>query len=416
MYWSKRMFAVIIVGVLVSISLRFWQIDKLPTVIFDEYHYIPAAKVLMGLMPHPGLEAWRGRSNEIAESPDPNFSHPPLGKLIMGVGILAFGDGPLGWRFFSAVFGIFSLVLLWLISVEFIKDRNFALVPPALMSFEFLHMTQSRVGMLDIFLMTFCLLGMYAFFRLRAGGHRLLWTWVGAVGFFCAISTKMTGFFGLFGFCVLYLLYMPQLAVRIRLSHIVRFVGLVLLLYCSWWVFFYSRHGYSFADWINFNLDTGFRVISKLDAHTYESSPFTWIYNWRPVYYAYKSPRTLIALGHPVLWLSFFSLLIWYVWKVLQKQSDSRLTILLIWFATSYLPYYIILWERGNGFLYYMLQVVPIMCLFVGCYLQSQSKKLMGTYLAVYLAVFIFFFPVVAGVSANHRWIDLLREITMIGR
>lgn len=34
------------------------------------------------------------------------ISHPPLGKLIMGVGIRLFGMTPFGWRFMGTLFGV----------------------------------------------------------------------------------------------------------------------------------------------------------------------------------------------------------------------------------------------------------------------------------------------------------------------
>ena len=41
-------------------------------------------------------------------------SHPPLGKLIMGIGIRAFGMTPFGWRFMGTLLGVLMLPILYI--------------------------------------------------------------------------------------------------------------------------------------------------------------------------------------------------------------------------------------------------------------------------------------------------------------
>ena len=56
------------------------------------------------------------------------ISHPPLGKLIMGVGIRLFGMTPFGWRFMGTLFGVGMLPLLYV----FLKTCSAAPpLPPA---------------------------------------------------------------------------------------------------------------------------------------------------------------------------------------------------------------------------------------------------------------------------------------------
>ena len=61
---------------------------------FDEVHYVPAARqMLEPVMPSPML----------------NPMHPPLAKQLMALSIRIFGDGPLGWRYPSVLFGSFAI-------------------------------------------------------------------------------------------------------------------------------------------------------------------------------------------------------------------------------------------------------------------------------------------------------------------
>ncbi len=66
---------------------------------FDEVHYVPAARqMLEPVMPQPML----------------NPMHPPLAKQLIALSIRAFGDGPLGWRYPSVLFGSLAIVAMYL--------------------------------------------------------------------------------------------------------------------------------------------------------------------------------------------------------------------------------------------------------------------------------------------------------------
>ena len=104
---------------------------------FDESHYVPAAKQVLQL-----------------ES-DPNREHPPLGKLLMAVGIGLFGDRPLGWRVMSTVFGALTLVGMYLWALALFRDRSLALWAALVTLVNHLLYVQARIGMLDTFMFAF---------------------------------------------------------------------------------------------------------------------------------------------------------------------------------------------------------------------------------------------------------------------
>src|SRR5688572_31116093 len=72
---------------LAFLGLALWRLTIPSKPFFDEVHYLPAARAILALS-HPA-----------------NPEHPPLGKEIIALGIALFGDRPLGWRIFSALFG-----------------------------------------------------------------------------------------------------------------------------------------------------------------------------------------------------------------------------------------------------------------------------------------------------------------------
>ena len=110
---------------------------------FDEVHYLPAARALLGL-------------THLA-----NPEHPPLGKELIALGIALFGDGPIGWRIFSALFGVLGLFAamraLWFAS----GSRFAALAFGVLLATGFPLLVQARIAMLDGFMASFTLVGLW---------------------------------------------------------------------------------------------------------------------------------------------------------------------------------------------------------------------------------------------------------------
>ena len=69
----------LLIGTLAQ-GLFSWRLTTPRTLMFDEIHYVPAARTLLALS-HPV-----------------NVEHPLLGKALIATGIALFSDTALGWR------------------------------------------------------------------------------------------------------------------------------------------------------------------------------------------------------------------------------------------------------------------------------------------------------------------------------
>lgn len=125
---------------LAMLALVFFRIDHPPPQIvgdptldyvFDEAHYVPAAKKLVGLQSHTNTE------------------HPLFAKETIAAGILLFGDNPFGWRVFGgllmamaapAVFGLCRLLTL---------ARPASILAAVLLMFDQTSLVLGRTAMLD---------------------------------------------------------------------------------------------------------------------------------------------------------------------------------------------------------------------------------------------------------------------------
>jgi len=108
--------------------------------VFDEAHYVPAVRKLL--------------SGEAA-----NNEHPPLSKALIMLGMIIFGDNPLGWRFFSAISGSVSVALLLLISYRFSRKIELALSAALIYVGDVMTFNLTSIAMLDAPALMFLLLG-----------------------------------------------------------------------------------------------------------------------------------------------------------------------------------------------------------------------------------------------------------------
>ncbi|MBZ4402352.1 glycosyltransferase family 39 protein [Myxococcus sp. AS-1-15] len=134
-----------LVALVAGVLLLHLLIIDQPTLsyVFDEAHYVPAARCLM---------AGTGCNEE----------HPPLAKVLIALSIQAFGDRGFGWRLPSVFAGSFTLVLLYLLARR-LTDGRVALLAAFLLGFENLWFVHSSIAMLDIPAFFFAMLGVYLF-------------------------------------------------------------------------------------------------------------------------------------------------------------------------------------------------------------------------------------------------------------
>lgn len=85
-------------------------------------------------------------------------THPPLGKLLMSVGIALFGMTPFGWRFAGTLIGVLMLPAIYLLAMQLTHKRSVASVAMLALTFDLMHFTQTRIATIDSFPVFFILL------------------------------------------------------------------------------------------------------------------------------------------------------------------------------------------------------------------------------------------------------------------
>lgn len=148
----------------IAAVLRFWALGWPHTLVFDEIYYVrDAISQLAHGYPTTWPDAEPDMSGERATAftaEAANAVHPPLGKWLIGIGILIFGPGSgWGWRSAVAVAGVLTVAIVmrtgWLLS----RSLVVACLAGLLLAIDGVHVVLTRVGLLDGFLTLFIALG-----------------------------------------------------------------------------------------------------------------------------------------------------------------------------------------------------------------------------------------------------------------
>ncbi|MDR2531101.1 MAG: glycosyltransferase family 39 protein, partial [Oscillospiraceae bacterium] len=148
------------------------------------------------------------------------ITHPPLGKIILGIGIQAFGMNPFGWRFMGALLGIIMLIPLYVFVQNMFGKPMISASATVLLASDFMHYVQTRIGTVDTEVVLFILLMYYFMYRYvtlpdeAPLGKSALWLGLSGLAFGLGAATKWIALYGALGLAWMW---------AVKLFHIVRF-------------------------------------------------------------------------------------------------------------------------------------------------------------------------------------------------
>jgi dolichyl-phosphate-mannose--protein O-mannosyl transferase len=346
---------------------------------FDEVHYIPAAKRLLS-----GLA-------------DQNAEHPPLGKFLIATGIRLWGDQPLGWRGMSAVFGALSLVGIYAWALALFGSQSTARFATFLTFCNGLLYVQSRIAMLDTFMVAF-LMGALATLThahhpglARAQVRNALA--ISGVLFGLAIACKWAAVpTWLLGLCAVVFLENPS---RGGPSLGQRFFALGVLPVLVYSLTFLPSDGLISSQVLMWD-----RQLQIGGRHPYLSHWTSWPWLMRPIWYSFKLEpggfaRGVVLLQNPLIAIpgifAIFSCAVDWI-----RTGSRSAGIIALSFCSVYLSWMVI--PRGVTFYYYYYPAGMILGLALA---QVSQRPLFLRYRWYFagaaFALFLYFFPLYSG-------------------
>jgi len=381
------------------------------------------------------------------------WTHPPLGKALMMIGIQLFGMTPFGWRFMGALIGVMMLPLMYLLAKQLTKSTKLSFIAMCLMAVDSMHFTQTRIATIDSYAVFWIML-MYLFMiryiqmdwkQVSLGrsfiplglcgvtmGVAIATKWIGAyaaVGLAFLLFWKLIRdlctagemrpacwkrFWATIGFCMVFYVVIP-----------------VLIYYFSYfWQLKYEGVA-TFADMFAMNrvkrvLQLQESMLSYHaglggDTHYFRSEWYEWPIIWWPMWYfsgtAYMPEGTISSIscmGNPAVWWSGLIALIFILvagaWK---RRAPREWLIVLIGFASQFLPWVLV---PRSTFIYHYFASVPfiILCtvLALDC-LRKQDKFAFkwasGALIALAVILFAAFYPLESGLPVSRNYAQYLR-------
>jgi len=395
-------------------------------------------------------------------------THPPLGKLIQTVGVLAFGATPFGWRIIGVIFGTLMVPLMFLLGKKLFGTWIGGFSAAFLFSFDFMHFTMARIGTVDTYVVFFSLLTQLFFLVYFAKVLKEGWKTsvvplaLAAVCAALAFSTKWFSLFGVLGMISMLLMLRLREVKNLKdtlsnkyvsfFNHpfllMIGLTGVFVAIYFATYIpemllgsspntilalqnAMFSFHGGSVTDSSSAPWWT-WPFMFRLDGLT--------VPKWFDITYLPNNMySTITAFGNPAVWWVGFGAMIALLVEATHLEGilsnlKSRLSkaaspsaasirgkgwdvaaiFIGVVFLFSWLPYVFI--GRAT-YIYHFYLSVPLLCLAITYFINRYWHKPIGkiaaiTIFATTVALFIMFYPVISGAPATGDYIHQLKWFT----
>lgn len=308
-------------------------------------------------------------------------THPPLGKILIAAGVSVFGMNPFGWRITGVLFGIAMVPFVFLFARRLTQSTAAAALAGVLFAFDFMHLTQTRIATIDVYITFFVILMYYFMYRYSELSFydtplRKTFLPLGASGICMGlgIACKWTGVYAGAGLAVIFFasLYrryreyryaasdpegesagIPHRRILERFLPCTRntilfclcfFVAIPALIYCLSYLPFRDGSDDGLLLRMLHNQTVMFQYHSTLKAtHPYSSPWYQWPIIARPIWYFSGQPggtlrEGISAFGNPLVWWAGIpafacTLLRWL------RNRDRKAAFLTVGYLAQYLPW-----------------------------------------------------------------------------
>lgn len=378
-FFLDRPWIIILVLSLFSLALRLYHLSNIKDLIFDEVYFVDFAKKYLS-------------HTEFFDI------HPPLGKLIIALGIKIFGDTQFGWRIMSAIFGTALIPLVYLTAKE-LGGKTVGLLTVLIISFDGMLLVYSRLGLLDILLSFFIILSFYFFLKFANSPKLSFLLFAGITLGLCA-SIKYIGWLLVLVFIAIALVKKIPFKKYYSLYYLIFLIVLPSAIYLSFFLFNFPLKSL-IADVINWHRQSFNYNIYLTEGHPYGSKWWTWFLLLRPIWLYFKDIGGkyvgVVGLGNPLAWWSSIvvvPLLIYYSIK-----KDKVAIIVLSAFLIFLVPWALV---KRVIFIYHAIPSFIFLSMGTAYFLEKllidkMGKVIIAVYFAILIGFFVFFLPIWIG-------------------
>ncbi|MFZ2199598.1 MAG: phospholipid carrier-dependent glycosyltransferase, partial [Microgenomates group bacterium] len=371
----------------IATALRFINLSNPPSYIFDEvYHAFTAREYL-----HNHKESWEWWTTppkDVAYE----WTHPPVAKYGMVVGMLLFGEDSTGWRVGSAMAGVISIFGLYLLVTALTKNKNIALLSAFFLSIEGLHIAQSRLAMNDMYMLVFLIFALYCAVKSR-------WK-LSAVLYGLSMASKWSA---LYGIIPLLFIFFRQYGFK-KILLILKLIFITVLVYILTFTPFILA-GHTWPQWWELHRQMWYYHTHLVATHAYQSTPLQWVFDLRPVWYYVKYDAGVIsniyALGNPIIfWLGLLAIILG-----VRKIFTYPYSLFLSTYAILTIPW---IFSPRIMFFYHYLPSATFLCIILASWLAGLPPRLRNSLMVLCFIGLIIISPMLYAIPMPNNYWNIL--------
>ncbi len=373
--------------------------------------------------------------------------HPLLGTNIIALFIKLFGLSPFIWRLPGAIFGILMIPIFYLLIHALLTTTSISTLATIIFTFDFMHITTSRIATLEPFSIFFIILMFYFMLRYYYTSFfdtplKVQFKYLFLSGLFMGIgiATKWTACYGAVGLAILLFINLYERYKEYKyfkknpqeypegmtdifykntfltiLVCFIFFIFIPIIIYLlSFVVDHIYREPYSIMNiWRHNKYMYEYHATLKA-THPFESTWYQWLLDVRPMWYYFKNgndyANTIACFSHPLLcWTGLIAICFNIYYAFIKKDKEAFF--ITIGILSNLLPWVII--DRcvfSYHFYPTSIFIVSAIALLVDRLKlhEGNDRKYLYIFTIIYLIIFIIYMPILTGFNTSLDYIHLL--------
>lgn len=414
--------------------VQYRESDFLTSTYFDEiYHVRTAYEHLNRIEPY-------------------EWTHPPLGKILISIGIALFGMNTFGWRITGTLTGAAMIPVMYLFGKKLFKESFYGFCSAFLIMFDLMHFAQTRIGTIDsyttlfVMLMYYYMADYYLQKSYKLGFYRSLKPlFLSGLFFGFGAATKWSALYGAPGLAVLLFMakygeykdylrvrhgkgkkrrnsmpgwvesFLPLYVRKTMLYCVLFFIIIPGIIYLLSYIPYLLVPGMEFDDIFEYQKSMYYYHSTLDEPHSFQSEWWTWPFMIKPIWYYNGQDlpagmaSTIASFGNPAVWWAGIPAFIAAFRASIRKNKAMALVVTAV--ISQYIPWMLI---SRSAFIYHFFPMVPFMILAVVYGIKALienglSRNYIYGYLGLVLLLFILFYPAVSGLTVPEGYIAFLR-------
>ena len=386
------------------------------------------------------------------------WTHPPLGKLIIALGVLIFGMKPFGWRIMGALFGVAMVPLMYVFAKRIFKRTDFAFITAGLWAFDCMHFTQTRIATIDVYGVFFILLMFFFMYEYVRQDYfaaplkdKLKPLALSGVAFGLGCASKWIGCYAGAGLAVVLFYHLLLALFEAYKGHdqgaserrqlfwkrlwatagwcCLWFLLVPGLIYFASYFPYYRyeaslRQSYGLRDmWATLlkNQKDMYSYHSGLTAtHMCQSMWYQWPFTFKSVWFYVSGNGERISnissTGNPAVWWvsAVGAVCLFLEWVLGKVKRNAVHPILFVGVAANYLPWVLV---TRCVFLYHFFATVPFILLstvYLFFLLEQENRRMhwvKWAWLCLAVVYFILLYPAISGLPTGYGYAGFLENV-----